>query len=106
MQEIFEKIDEIENMEDIDEYIPKDMRITKEEYAAALHDEEDYKQVLQKLHGVLGILASHVTPQTTGSINIFSGFVTLLDQNLVRLQEHHIDMQDALKDSKGDTSKK
>ena len=47
MQEIFEKIDEIEDMENIDEYIPKDMRITKEEYAAALHNEEDYKQVLQ-----------------------------------------------------------
>lgn len=101
MQEIFEKIDQIEEMDDIDEYIPKDMRITKEEYANALHNDEDYQQVLTKLHGVLTVLSQHVTPQTSGSINIFSGFIALLDQNLVTIQEHHIDMKDALETSKG-----
>lgn len=99
MKEIFEKIDEIENMEDIDEYIPQDMRISKDEYAWALHNEEDYKLVLWKLHNVLQILSRHVTPQTSGSINIFSGFITLLDKNLIRIQEHHIDMKNTLESS-------
>lgn len=99
MKEIFEKIDEIENMENIDEYIPQNMRISKDEYAWALHNEEDYKLVLLKLHNVLQILSGHVTPQTSGSINIFSGFITLLDKNLIRIQEHHIDMKNALKSS-------
>lgn len=99
MKEIFEKIDEIENMEDIDEYVPQDMRISKDEYAWALHNEEDYKLVLWKLHNVLQILSRHVTPQTSGSINIFSGFITLLDKNLIRIQEHHIDMKNTLESS-------
>jgi len=106
MQDIFEKIDEIENIDNIDDYIPKDIRISKEEYAAALHNEENYTVVLQKLHTVLGILAQHITPQTTGSINIFSSFVTLLDKNLITIQEHHIDMKDSLEASKNTTPKK
>jgi len=103
IEEIFEKIDEIEALENIDDYLPKEMRVTKEEYAAATHDDDTLVIVLQKIDTSLWVLAQHSAPQTWWSINIFSGFLTMLDKNLVTIQEHHIDMQDSLQT---DTSKK
>lgn len=100
MEDIFDKIDEIEDIEDIDKYIPKDMRVTKDEFTAAIHNDEQYEKVLWKLHQVLWVISQHITPQTTGSVNLFSGFVTLLDRNLVTIQEHHIDMKDSLSNLK------
>lgn len=96
IEEIFEKIDEIEAIKDIDDYLSKDMRVTKQEYAAATHDDETLIVVEHKIQKALTQLASHATPQTGWSINIFSGFMTLLDKNLITIQEHHIDMQDTL----------
>ena len=100
VEEIFEKIDEIEAMENIDDYLPKDMRVTKEEYAAATHDDDALVIVEAKIHAALWALAQNANPNVGWSINIFSGFMTMLDKNLVTIQEHHIDMQDALSPNK------
>ncbi len=96
IQEIFEQIDAIEDLDGIDDYLPKDMRVTKEEYAGATHDDEALKTVLKKIDTSLWILASHASPQAGWSINIFSGFLAMLDKNLVTIQEHHIDMKTKL----------
>lgn len=97
IEEIFEKIDEIENIDNIDDYLPKDMRVTKAEYAAATHDDTVLAEVVTKIEQSLWILAHHANPaQIWGSINIFSGFLTVLDTNLITIQEHHIDMKDTL----------
>lgn len=100
IQEIFEKIDAIEDIDWIDDYLPKDMRVTKQEYANATHDDEECDRVIKKLHGSLAILAQHASPQQSGWINIFSWFLTMLDKNLVTIQEHHIDMKDTLESRK------
>jgi len=104
IQEIFEKIDEIEQIDKIDDYLPKDMRVTKEEYAQATHDDDACKVVIQKLEKSLTVLSQHANPQVWGSINLFSGFLTMLDKNLVTIQEHHIDMKDSLETQKTSSS--
>lgn len=96
IQEIFEKIDEIEQIENIDDYLPKNMRVTKQEYADATHDDTACAEVITKLEKSLTILSQNANPQVWGSINIFSGFLTMLDKNLITIQEHHIDMKDSL----------
>ena len=74
----------------------KDMRITKEEYAVATHDDAILVIVEGKIHTAPSQLANTATPQAGGSMNLFSGFMTMLDKNLITIQEHHIDMKDAL----------
>jgi len=94
VEEIFEKIDEIEKIDNIDDYLPKDMRVTKEEYAAATHDDAELARVEHKIHAALSHLSQSSAPQTGGSVNLFSWFLTMLDKNLITIQEHHIDMKD------------
>lgn len=103
IEKVFDKIDEIENIDNIDDYLPKDMRVTKEEYAAATHDDDILIIVEEKIHTALTRLADTATPQTGWSINIFSGFLTMLDKNLITIQEHHIDMKDNLNSGKNST---
>jgi len=100
IEEIFEKIDAIEDIDGIDDYLPQDMRVSKDEYAQATHDDEALIVVLTKIDTALGQIAHHSSPQAWGSINLFSGFLTMLDKNLITIQEHHIDMQDALQSDK------
>jgi len=63
IQEIFEKIDAIEDIDGIDEYLSKDMRVTKDEYLKATQDEEEYSKVTIKIHNALSVLAQHINPQ-------------------------------------------
>jgi len=96
VETIFEKIDEIESIDNIDDYLPKDMRVTKQEYAAATHDDTQLKIVEAKIHTALTHLAHTAAPSQWGSVNLFSWFLTMLDKNLITIQEHHIDMKDSL----------
>lgn len=96
IEEIFEKIDEIEAIDSIDDYLPKDMRVSKEEYTAATHDDTELSRVEDKIHTALTHLSQSSAPQTGWSINLFTWFMTMLDKNLITIQEHHIDMKDSL----------
>jgi hypothetical protein len=60
---IFQKIDEIENMEKIDEYLPKEYRITKEEYKKALIDGIFRTQMLTKIDVALTIIYNQINPE-------------------------------------------
>lgn len=99
LENIFDQIDTIEEIDNIDDYLPRDMRVTKEEYTAATHDDEILAIVEIKIHTALSQLASIAAPQTGWSMNLFSWFLTMLDKNLITIQEHHIDMQDSLHNS-------
>lgn len=99
LEEIFAKIDEIDAVEDIDKYLPKELRVTKEEYSNATHDEVYRVQLITKLNSALTVLANSISDNSwIWSINIFSGFMTLLDKNLILIQEHHIDIKDSLEE--------
>jgi hypothetical protein len=61
IDEILEKIDEIEKTENIDKYLPKEFRITSEEYKKALNDDIFRLQTITKINTALTILADQAT---------------------------------------------
>ena len=98
IQEIFEKIDQIENIKDVDKYIPEKLRISKEEYSHSLHDEESRKKTIQKIDNSLWILSQQLNTGHMGWLNLFSGFLAVLDKNLILIQEHTIDIKRSLEE--------
>ena len=97
IEEILNKIDEIENTEWVDKYLSEDSRITKEEYKKALVDDVFRVQIITKLDNALTILAKHVAPDATMWLNLFSWYMAILDKKLIYIQENHIDIKDNLK---------
>jgi len=96
IKEIFEKIDEIENNDEVLKYLPKDFRITKEEYKKSINDDIIRVQTLTKLNTALTILSNHINPDSSMWMNLFSGFIAVLDKNLIRIQENNIDIKNSL----------
>jgi hypothetical protein len=95
--QIFEQIGKIEAIKDVDKYLPKELRITKEEYSKALHDDIFRTKTITKLDSALTLLSHQVNPDTAMWLNLFSGFLTILDKNLILIQEHNIDIKNNLK---------
>lgn len=98
IQEMFNKINEIEDIKDIDNYLPAELRITKEEYKQALNDDIFRVQTITKLDSALTLLANQINPESAMWLNLFSWFLTVLDKNLVKVQENTIDIKDNLKE--------
>ncbi len=98
IKEIFEKIDQIDEIKDIDKYIPEELRITKEDYSKALTDDIFRVQLLTKLDSSLTLLANKINPDSAMWLNLFSGFLTVLDKNLIIVQENTIDIKENLKE--------
>ncbi len=96
IEEIFTKIDEIENVNDIDKYLPREFRITKDEYFKALEDKLFRAQILTKINTALTIISHQITWDTPMWLNLFSWFLILLDKNLVIIQENNIDVKNSL----------
>ena len=97
IKEIFNKIDEIENNDNISKYLPQEFRITKDEYKKAIIDDITRIQTLTKLNTALAILSNHINPDSSMWMNLFSGFMAVLDKNLITIQENNIDIKDSLK---------
>ncbi len=99
IEDILEKIDEIENMEDIDKYIPAEFRITKQQYHDALIDDLIRAQAITKIETALWLLAQQASGWDGNmGLNIFSGYMAMLDKKLISIQENHIDMKDHLEE--------
>ena len=96
VEEILEKIEEIENIEDIDKYLPKEFRITTEEYKQSLTDDIVRLKTLTKLWTASTILAEQVNPDSSSWMNLFSWYMIILDKNLVKVQENTIDVKQSL----------
>lgn len=93
IEKIFDKIDEIENLEEIDNVLPPDFRITKEEYKKAISDDEARIFALSKLNTALGILAQKIKPNSWIAINLIWGFLLSIDKKLIKVQENNIDIK-------------
>lgn len=93
---IFEKINEIEDVKDIDLYLPKELRITHEQYIKALSDDIYRVQTITKLNSALTLLANQINPDSITWLNLFSGFIAILDKNLIKIQENTIDIKNEL----------
>ncbi len=98
IKEIFEKIDQMDEIKDIDQYIPDELRITKEDYSKALTDDIFRVQLLTRLDLSLTLIANKINPDSAMWLNLFSGFLTVLDKNLIIVQENTIDVKDSLKE--------
>ncbi len=96
IEEILEKIEEIEQTENIDKYLPKDFRITAEEYKQSLVNNVKRLQTLTKLNTALTILWNQANPDSVLWINLFSGYLNILDKKLIKIQENNIDVKNSL----------
>ncbi len=96
VEEILEKIEEIEKTEDIDKYLSKEYRITKEEYKKAINNDVFRVQIITKLDSALTILANHVVWDASTWLNLFSWYIAMLDKKLIKIQDNHIDIKDNL----------
>lgn len=97
IKDIFEKISQIEEIKDIDKYIPKEYRISQEQYFKALNDDIFRTQIITKLDFSLALLSRQFTNETSSWLNLFSWFIWVLDRNLITIQENTIDIKSWLK---------
>ena len=99
IEDILEKIDEIENTQDIDKYLPPEFRVTKQQYHDALVNGVVRIQTITKIDTALGLLATQASGWDGNmGLNIFSGYMAMLDKKLIAIQENHIDMKDHLEE--------
>ncbi len=98
IEDILEKIEDMESIKDIDKYLPKESRITWAEYKKALTDDIFRVQMITKIDIVLTILSNQVVPDSSMWLNLFSGYMAVLDKKLIKIQENHIDIKDNLKE--------
>lgn len=95
--EIFGKLDEIESTHNVDEIFPKVYRISREEYLQALENPVSRIQTLTKLDTSLVFIYNSLNPHAhMGILDFFSGFMHILDKNLIKIQEHTIDIKRSL----------
>lgn len=97
IKEIFKKINQIDEIKDINIYIPKEYRITQEDYFKAINDNDFRGEIIKKLDSTLSILAKQIIPDNYWGLNLFSGFIWFLDKNLTTIQENTIDIKNWLK---------
>jgi len=98
VDEILEKIDEIESMDDVDKYLPKEMRITSSDYKKALTDDIFRVQIITKIDTALAMLSNQAVPDSSMWLNLFWGYMAVLDKKLIKIQENHIDIKDNLEE--------
>lgn len=96
IEEIFEKIDEIESTHDIDRILPSDLRISKDEYLLAVKDSSARKGALVKIDASLAYIYDSLHQNPLSVLNFFGGFMAALDRNLVKVQENTIDIKRSL----------
>ena len=97
IENIFNKIEEIEEIENIDKYLPKEFRMTKEEYIQAIESKIYRIQIITKLDLALNFIIQEIDPwDFVWWINIFWSFLTILDNNLKIIQENTIDIKYSL----------
>lgn len=97
IKDIFDKINQIEEVKEIDKYLPREYRITQEQYFKAISDDIFRVQVLTKLDSALALLSKQIVPDRAMGLNLFSWFIWVLDKNLILIQENTIDIKTWLK---------
>jgi hypothetical protein len=63
-----------------------------------LNDDIFRVQLLTKLDSSLTLLANKINPDSAMWLNLFSWFLTVLDKNLIIVQENTIDIKENLKE--------
>ena len=98
IEEIFDKINQIDEIKDIDKYLPKELRVSKEDYSKALNDDIFRLQLITRLDSSLALISNKINPDSSMWLNLFTWFITILDKNLILIQENTIDVKNSLKE--------
>lgn len=97
INQIFEKIDQIESIKNIDNYLPVELRIKKDEYLRATEDDIFREQILTKIDSALILISKKLSSDFTWWLSLFLWFLNFLDRNLIIIQENNIDIKSSLK---------
>ena len=100
LQEILDKIDETEALPRIDKILPKEHRVTKEEYIAALGNDELRLALLYKIDRALTYIYDSLYPDTFSVVHFFGDIFSTLSKSLVKAQENLIDIKNSLQKKK------
>lgn len=103
---IFQKIEEIENIDDIDKFLPKELRITKEDYNRAINDDIYRQHMFVKIDDALWILYEQIKPNLGFWMNLLRWYMVVLDKNLIKIQENNIDIKHSLESIENKKRKK
>lgn len=96
IETIFQKIDEIEDIKKIESYIPKELRLNKQEYLQAIEDDIIRVKTITKINRALTLLSQSIVWPWNMWISLFSWVWIILDKNLVIIQENNIDFKKSL----------
>jgi len=96
IETIFQKIDEIEDIKKIESYIPKELRLNKQEYLQAIEDDIIRVKTITKINRALTLLSQSIVWPWNMWISLFSWVWIILDKNLVIIQENNIDFKNSL----------
>lgn len=105
IQDIFDKIDEISWVDNISVILPENLRISKKEYLNALEDKDLRVLSILKLEKALLFLSKQINPDAIGAMSLFSSFFTILDKNLILVQENTLDVKNHLTDIDASSNK-
>lgn len=97
INDIFSKLDMIEEIQWIEKILPKEFRITKEDYLSAIASDEYRKIVLDKIDDALTYLYKSINWDESILFNLFAWVLYLLNKNLQIVQENYIDIKNNLK---------
>ncbi|EKE27851.1 MAG: hypothetical protein ACD_3C00142G0007 [uncultured bacterium (gcode 4)] len=91
--EVLKKIDEISNTDKIDKILPKEMRVSKEEYLNALEDTVERDNLIEKLNGALDHLYLLSNPFSWNIYDMFSWLFLILNKNLIAVQDKTVEIK-------------
>jgi len=101
LKAIFDKIDEMEEMQNIEDILPEKLRITKEEYLSALEDAGLREDVLKKLDQSLTYLYFSSDSASPGVVHFFSSLIHAFDKrnkDVTKVQGNIIDIKQDLEE--------
>lgn len=100
LQEILQKIEEMEKEMDINDLLPKAMRVKKEDFVAACTNATKKAEVLQKIDDGIDYVMFQLGPKfkTGGNpfarrVRILSNMLFVANKKVIRVQEHMIDLK-------------
>ncbi len=96
INEMLDKIDEIEDLKDIDKILPKNLRLTKEEYLIALKNKNARVKILIKINNSLDYIYNSTHVDEFMNIFDLSWILTLFNSQLKKVQENTIDIKISL----------
>ncbi len=107
MKELLKKIEEITNSPDIENILPKELRITQKEFKDACMDKDKRPALLMKIDAALDCVNDQVRSgwgkiggnPFSRNIAMRENLMFLANQKIIHIQEHMIDMKNYLKNN-------